>query len=45
VERSLSIHVEVFNAGARRLYERYGFALAEDKGVYLLLVRPPLRAG
>lgn len=38
--RSLSIHVEVFNSGARRLYERFGFALAEDKGVYLLLVRP-----
>jgi GNAT superfamily N-acetyltransferase len=38
--RSLSIHVEVFNAGARRLYERFGFALAEDKGVYLLLARP-----
>jgi GNAT superfamily N-acetyltransferase len=42
--RTLSIHVEVFNAGARRLYERFGFALAEDKGVYLLLARPP-RAG
>jgi GNAT superfamily N-acetyltransferase len=43
-ERSLSIHVEVFNTGARRLYERFGFALAEDKGVYLLLVRPPRSA-
>jgi len=40
--RSLSIHVEAFNVGARRLYERFGFALAEDKGVYLLLTRPPL---
>jgi GNAT superfamily N-acetyltransferase len=40
-QRSLSIHVEVFNSGARRLYERFGFALAEDKGVYLLLSRPP----
>lgn len=40
--RSLSIHVEVFNSGARRLYERFGFALAEDKGVYLLLHRPPV---
>jgi GNAT superfamily N-acetyltransferase len=38
--RSLSIHVEVFNDGARRLYERFGFELAEDKGVYLLLARP-----
>lgn len=37
--RSLSIHVEVFNTGARRLYERFGFELAEDKGVYLLLSR------
>ena len=43
--RSLSIHVEVFNTGARRLYERFGFALAEDKGVYLLLVRPPAPSG
>ena len=39
--RSLSIHVEMFNEGARRLYERFGFRLAEDKGVYLLLARPP----
>jgi RimJ/RimL family protein N-acetyltransferase len=39
--RSLSIHVEAFNLGARRLYERFGFRLAEDKGVYLLLARPP----
>lgn len=44
-ERSLSIHVEVFNTGARRLYERLGFALAEDKGVYLLLARPPRSRG
>lgn len=40
--RSLSIHVEAFNTGARRLYERFGFELAEDKGVYLLLTRSPL---
>lgn len=45
MKRSLSIHVEVFNTGARRLYERFGFALAEDKGVYLLLSRPPRSAG
>ncbi len=38
--RSLSIHVEVFNSGARRLYERFGFEVTEDKGVYLLLTRP-----
>jgi GNAT superfamily N-acetyltransferase len=37
----LSIHVEMFNDGARRLYERFGFRLAEDKGVYLLLHRAP----
>jgi GNAT superfamily N-acetyltransferase len=42
--RTLSIHVEVFNSGARRLYERFGFELTEDKGVYLLLTRPPQAA-
>lgn len=42
--RSLSIHVEAFNTGARRLYERFGFELAEDKGVYLLLSRLPRNA-
>ncbi len=34
--KSLSIHVERFNP-ALRLYERLGFRMAEDKGVYLLL--------
>jgi ribosomal protein S18 acetylase RimI-like enzyme len=34
--RILSIHVERFNP-ALRLYERLGFRMAEDKGVYLLL--------
>jgi ribosomal protein S18 acetylase RimI-like enzyme len=34
--RTLSIHVERYNP-ALRLYERLGFRLAEDKGVYLLL--------
>lgn len=43
--RTLSIHVEVFNSGARRLYERFGFELTEDKGVYLLLTRAPRVAG
>lgn len=43
--RSLSIHVEMFNDGARRLYERFGFRLAEDKGVYLLLARQPRTGG
>jgi len=32
----LSIHVERFNP-ALRLYERLGFHMAEDKGVYLLM--------
>ncbi len=40
-QRLLSIHVERFNP-ALRLYERLGFTVAEDKGVYLLLHwRPP----
>jgi hypothetical protein len=34
--RLLTIHVERFNP-ALRLYERLGFTLAEDKGVYLFL--------
>lgn len=34
--KTLSIHVERFNP-ALRLYERLGFQMAEDKGVYLLL--------
>jgi GNAT superfamily N-acetyltransferase len=38
----VTIHVERFNP-ALRLYERLGFAVAEDKGVYLLLERPPSR--
>lgn len=41
-ERGLpvSIHVERFNP-ALRLYERLGFRLREDKGVYLLLAWEP----
>lgn len=38
--KPVSIHVERFNP-ALRLYARLGFALREDKGVYLLLSRPP----
>ncbi len=34
------IHVEIFNP-ARRLYERLGFRVIEDKGVYLLLEWTP----
>lgn len=34
--KKVSIHVEKFNP-ARRLYERLGFVVAEDKGVYDLM--------
>ncbi|HSV28690.1 MAG TPA: GNAT family N-acetyltransferase [Candidatus Omnitrophota bacterium] len=32
-----TIHVEKFNLGAKRLYQRLGFSLKEDRGVYELL--------
>ena len=38
--KSVTIHVERMNP-ALRLYERLGFTVAEDKGVYLFLERPP----
>jgi ribosomal protein S18 acetylase RimI-like enzyme len=38
--KSVTIHVERMNP-ALRLYERLGFALGEDKGVYLFLERQP----
>jgi ribosomal protein S18 acetylase RimI-like enzyme len=38
--KRVTIHVERFNA-ALRLYERLGFSVAEDKGVYLLLEWSP----
>ena len=38
--KSVTIHVERLNP-ALRLYERLGFSVAEDKGVYLFLERPP----
>lgn len=38
--KAVSIHVEKNNP-ARRLYERLGFAVIEDKGVYDLMERPP----
>ena len=38
--KPLSIHVERFNP-ALRLYERLGFHETADKGVYLLMERPP----
>lgn len=39
-DKAVSIHVEKNNP-ARRLYERLGFAVIEDKGVYDLMERPP----
>jgi ribosomal protein S18 acetylase RimI-like enzyme len=42
--RAVSIHVESMNP-ARELYRRLGFALREDKGVYLLLERPAAETG
>jgi GNAT superfamily N-acetyltransferase len=36
--QKVSIHVEIFNR-ARRLYERLGFNLKKDEGVYLLMER------
>jgi ribosomal protein S18 acetylase RimI-like enzyme len=41
VGKRVTIHVERLNP-ALRLYERLGFTVAEDKGVYLLLERQPL---
>lgn len=38
--RKVSIHVEIYNP-ARRLYERLGFVQAGERGVYLLMERPP----
>jgi ribosomal protein S18 acetylase RimI-like enzyme len=38
--KRVTIHVERFNP-ALRLYERLGFSVAEDKGAYLFLERPP----
>jgi ribosomal protein S18 acetylase RimI-like enzyme len=40
--KSVTIHVERMNP-ALRWYERLGFQLAEDKGVYLFLERAPAR--
>ncbi|MGW5237397.1 GNAT family N-acetyltransferase [Monashia sp. NPDC004114] len=37
--KSVTIHVERTNP-ALRLYQRLGFAVSEDKGVYLFLERP-----
>jgi ribosomal protein S18 acetylase RimI-like enzyme len=40
VGKSVSIHVEKNNP-ARRLYTRLGFVVAEDKGIYDLMIRSP----
>lgn len=40
VGKSVSIHVEKNNP-ARRLYQRLGFTVTEDKGVYDLMIRSP----
>jgi len=40
VGKAVSIHVEKHNP-AMQLYQRLGFAVAEDKGVYDLMVRSP----
>lgn len=39
-DKPVRIHVEQFNP-ARRLYERLGFRVIEDQGVYLLMERLP----
>jgi len=36
-ERPLRLHVEMFNEGARRLYDRLGFRPIETQGVYVLM--------
>jgi ribosomal protein S18 acetylase RimI-like enzyme len=41
--KAVSIHVEVFNP-ARRLYDRLGFVPKAERGVYLLMERPPAGA-
>ena len=38
--KTVSIHVEVYNP-ARRLYDRLGFTVVEDKEMYLLMERRP----
>jgi ribosomal protein S18 acetylase RimI-like enzyme len=38
--RKLSIHVEINNP-ARSLYDRLGFLVAGEEGVYVLMERPP----
>lgn len=35
--RRLRLHVEMFNQGARRLYDRLGFVPVEERGVYILM--------
>jgi len=33
----LRLHVEMFNSGARRLYDRLGFRPVEERGLYILM--------
>lgn len=35
--RRLTLHVEIFNDSARRLYDRLGFAPVEQRGLYTLM--------
>lgn len=35
----MRLHVEMFNDGARRLYERLGFTPVEERGLYILMER------
>lgn len=43
-QKSVTLHVEIFNEPAQRLYRRFGFELTEDKGVYLFMTRYPQQA-
>ena len=44
VGKPVSIHVELQNP-ARRLYDRLGFRPVEERGVYVLMRRPPAPRG
>jgi ribosomal protein S18 acetylase RimI-like enzyme len=41
--RPLRLHVEMFNHGARRLYDRLGFVPVEERGLYVLMEWIPER--
>ncbi len=44
IGKPVSIHVELQNP-ARRLYDRLGFRPVEERGVYVLMRRPPAPGG